>query len=422
MQEVIDSNQGKSPDQLRAIFEERKKQFSMNLEQQAIEGARSGLVPQMRKGAQEELIEERLKLQEAKKNGIEVTDDEVRRILKGLAEHNKMTEEQFVQHLKGLGVDATTLKERFRAMIGWREVVRRRFSAQISVTQREIDRAVSASGEAGDDGVELHVQKITLSMPTAADQASMAKRFAEAEALRRKFGGCKTMAGLAKDAAGAKFEDLKYIKPSSITEPTRSHAAQRQGWRHAAAERHAGGHRTYRRLRHGERSRPTKSSAKRCKRSCAAKEFEIARQAPPARYQAGCAHRIPMRAVGARDPAAGAAPGVRRRSAARGDHGRPGGDRARYYACELAGPDARLELPPFVLLGDPDLLAERALQLSASPCPSNALPTSRRGRRRSRKPCRFCRCAAWAATKPCIVAAIEAATAAVLRATCLGAW
>jgi peptidyl-prolyl cis-trans isomerase SurA len=144
MQEVIDSNKGKSPDQLRAIFEERKKQFSMNLEKQAIEGARSGLLPQMRKGAQEELIEERLKLQEAKKNGIEVSDEEVRRVFKGLAENNKMTEEQFGQHLKGLGVDPNTLKERFRAMIGWREVIRRRFSALVSVTQKDIDRAVSA--------------------------------------------------------------------------------------------------------------------------------------------------------------------------------------------------------------------------------------------------------------------------------------
>jgi peptidyl-prolyl cis-trans isomerase SurA len=222
MQQVIDSNKGKAPDQLRAIFEEKKKQFSMNLERQAIESARSGLLPQMRKGAQEELIEERLKLQEAKKNGIEVSDEEVRRVFKGLADNNKMTEEQFVQHLKGLGVDASTLKERFRAMIGWREVIRRRFSALVSVTQREIDRAVSASGDGGDDGVELHVQKMTLSLPTASDQAQMAKRFAEAEALRRKFGGCKSMAGLAKEAPGIKFDDMKFIKPSSISEPTRS--------------------------------------------------------------------------------------------------------------------------------------------------------------------------------------------------------
>ena len=50
----------------------------------------------------------------------------------------------------------------------------------------------------------------------------MAKRYAEAEACASKFGGCKTMAGLAKDAGNARFEDLKYIKPSSIPEPTRS--------------------------------------------------------------------------------------------------------------------------------------------------------------------------------------------------------
>src|SRR5262245_14113492 len=204
MQEVLDTNKNKTPDQLKAIFEEKKKQFGMNLERQAIESARSGVVPQLRKGAQEELIEERLKLQEAKKNGIEISDEDVRRVFKGLADNNKMTEEQFVQHLKGLGVDANTLKERFRAMLGWREVVRRRFSALVSVTQREIDRAVSASGsDGGEDGVELSVQKLTLSLPTSSDQAVMAKRFAEAEALRRKFGGCKSMAALAKDAAGA---------------------------------------------------------------------------------------------------------------------------------------------------------------------------------------------------------------------------
>jgi len=171
----------------------------------------------------ERLVLDRAQLQKARDTGIRVDDVQLDRAVQRIAENNKMTEEQFVQHLKGLGVDASTLRERFRAMIGWREVIRRRFSALVSVTQREIDRAVSASGsDGGDDGVELSVQKLTLSLPTSSDQAAMAKRFAEAEALRRKFGGCKSMAALAKDAAGSKFEDLKFIKPSSIAEPTRT--------------------------------------------------------------------------------------------------------------------------------------------------------------------------------------------------------
>ena len=53
------------------------------------------------------------------------------------------------------------------------------------------------------------------------DQTSLTKRFTEAEALRRKFDGCETMGGLAK-ASGANFEDMKFIKPGTIPEPTRS--------------------------------------------------------------------------------------------------------------------------------------------------------------------------------------------------------
>jgi peptidyl-prolyl cis-trans isomerase SurA len=223
LDQVIRSNPGKSREQIGAIFEERKKQFAISLQKQAIESARAGLVPQFRKEAQEELIEERLKLQEAKRLGIEISDDEVKRIIKGLADRNKMTEEQFAQHLKGEGVDISTMRERFRAQFAWREVVRRRFSAQVSITQRDVERMLSASAnEAGEDTVELQVQRITLLMPGKMDQGAMAKRYAEADALQRRFGGCKTMAGLAATAGDARYEDLKFIKPSSIPEPTRS--------------------------------------------------------------------------------------------------------------------------------------------------------------------------------------------------------
>jgi peptidyl-prolyl cis-trans isomerase SurA len=223
LEEVIRSNPGKTREEIGAIFEQRKTQFAMNMQKQAVESVRAGLVPKFRKEAQEELIDERLKLQEAKRNGIEVTDDEVKRMLKTLADRNKMTEEQFAQHVKGMGFEITTMRERTRAQAAWREVVRRRYAPQISITNRDIDRMLSASAnEAGEDTVELQVLKLTLAMPARPDQTTMARRYAEAEGLRRQFDGCKSMAGLAKDGANARFEDLKFIKPSSLPEPTRS--------------------------------------------------------------------------------------------------------------------------------------------------------------------------------------------------------
>ena len=224
-------------DRLHALMRERKvasqeqaqavqKEFAMKLQHDMIEQlqreSRAAMMPKLRKEAQEELIEERLKLQEAKRGGIEITDEDVQRMLKTLADRNKMTQEQFAQHIKGMGVDISTMKERTRAQAAWREVVRRKFSSQISITNRDVDRMISATAnETGADTVELQVQKITLPTPGKLDQAALAKRYAEADGLRQRLDGCTAMAGLAKEA-GARFEDMKYIKPSTISEPTRS--------------------------------------------------------------------------------------------------------------------------------------------------------------------------------------------------------
>ena len=109
------------------------------------------MLPKFRKEAQEELIEERLKLQEAKRVGIEISDEEVKRVMKGIAERNKMTEEQFTQQIKGnSGVDVATMRERMKAQFAWREVVRRRGQMLISINERDVERMLSSSAnEAG---------------------------------------------------------------------------------------------------------------------------------------------------------------------------------------------------------------------------------------------------------------------------------
>jgi peptidyl-prolyl cis-trans isomerase SurA len=221
-QEVLRANQGKSREEIIAVFQKRQKEFGMELQRQALESARAVILPKLRKDAERELIDERLKVQAAKKLGIEVGDDVVKTIVKNLAERNKMTSEQFGQHLKGMGIDIATLHERFRAQKAWRDLIGRRYAAQISVTQRDIDRVLSSVAvESGEDTVELHVNKISLALARI-DQPTFAKRYSEAEALRRKVRGCRSMAELAKTVPAAKFEDLKSVRPSSIQEPTRS--------------------------------------------------------------------------------------------------------------------------------------------------------------------------------------------------------
>jgi len=204
-----------------------QKQFATGLQKSALDQLRreesASKMPQFRKQAREELIEEHVKLQEAKRLGVDVGEEEAKRVLKDIAARNKMSDEQFAQQVKNQGVDITTMRDKFRAQGAWREVVRRRFSAQISITQGEVDRKISASAtESGEDAIELQVAKITLPLPTGVDQATIARRFADAEGLRRTYAGCKSMAELAKKAVDARFDDAKYIKPSNVVEPTRS--------------------------------------------------------------------------------------------------------------------------------------------------------------------------------------------------------
>ncbi len=223
LEKTIKENEGKTREQILAIFEQRKTQFALGLQQQALGSCRSNALGGVRKAAQEELIEERLKLQEARRLGVEINDADATNIIKGIADSNKMTEKQFAEHLKGMGADISTMRARFRAAVAWRDVVRRRFAAQISIAQRDIDKMVATSvGDAGEDAVELQLQKITFALAAKIDQPEMARRYAEADGLRRKFGGCKTMADLTQAVSGSRFENLQYVRPSTIPEPTRS--------------------------------------------------------------------------------------------------------------------------------------------------------------------------------------------------------
>ena len=101
LEEMIQKNRASRASRSAPSSRSARSSSPCSLQKQAIDGARAALLPQFRKEAQEELIEERLKLQEAKRLGIEISDDEVKRIMKGLAERNKMTEEQFAPAPQG---------------------------------------------------------------------------------------------------------------------------------------------------------------------------------------------------------------------------------------------------------------------------------------------------------------------------------
>lgn len=219
LNETVKANPGKSRDEVIALFEKRKKEFGASLQRQAVEQARSQVAPGAKKQAIEELIDEKLKLQEAKRQNVIVSDDEIKRVLTGIMERNKMTEDQFKQQLGG---SLDPMKGRIRSSLSWNEVVRRRYGSQIQITTKDVDKQLATSAKAGEDDLELTVQRIRFVLPAKMDQAAVAQRMQEAEGVRGKFKDCKSAGAIASGVAGAKFEELGRRRPSQIAEPTRT--------------------------------------------------------------------------------------------------------------------------------------------------------------------------------------------------------
>ena len=220
LQETIRANPGRSKQEILAKFEKRKQAYAKSLQKRAVAKARKSILPGLRKKALDELIEERLKIQEAKRLNVVAGKEEVEKIVMGIAQRNKMDLKQFDKHMKTMGAGINTMKTRFKAMISWRNVIRRQFGHQIAITSRDLDRAVATAS--ADDKTELNVQRITLLFAKNLGQKELARRLQQASTLRTKFTGCSMTGSLAKQAGGARFSNLGPTEATRIPEPTRT--------------------------------------------------------------------------------------------------------------------------------------------------------------------------------------------------------
>ncbi len=129
--------------------------------------------------ARKGLIEDRLRLQAAKAADISVTEAQVDAGMAEFASRANLDTEQFVEAIGEGGVARETFRDFVRAGIVWREVVRARFLPRISITEAEIDRALSVAAQRG-SGAQVLLSEIILPLApvTAADTRDLAAELA----------------------------------------------------------------------------------------------------------------------------------------------------------------------------------------------------------------------------------------------------
>jgi peptidyl-prolyl cis-trans isomerase SurA len=137
----------------------------------------------------EELINDRLKVREAKKFGLEVTPAEVDAAFATMAGRMRRTVEQFTQALAQSGINANTLKAKIKADVTWQQLVRGRYQAAFQIAEKDILTAMD--GKADDTvGYDYTLRPILFIVPPGSPETFVDGRKREAEALRGRFQGC----------------------------------------------------------------------------------------------------------------------------------------------------------------------------------------------------------------------------------------
>jgi peptidyl-prolyl cis-trans isomerase SurA len=139
----------------------------------------------------DELINEKLKVREAKKFGLEISSSEIDSAYATMAGRMRLTADQLTEQLAKSGIHVATLKARIKADLTWPQLVRGRYSSSLQIGDKDILTAMdSKSSDAV--GYDYTLRPILFLVPSGSPEPLVESRKREAEALRNRFQDCDT--------------------------------------------------------------------------------------------------------------------------------------------------------------------------------------------------------------------------------------
>jgi peptidyl-prolyl cis-trans isomerase SurA len=129
---------------------------------------RDRLLPQIMRT----LIDDHLKLQESRAQGVTVGDGDINGRIDNLARKNGLTREAFESFLGQNGVLIQTLADQMRADVSWNRLVQRRLRPTIRITDEEINESLVAQ-KAAQGKLEYRLSQIFLAVDAPKDQPAV---------------------------------------------------------------------------------------------------------------------------------------------------------------------------------------------------------------------------------------------------------
>lgn len=145
-----------------------------------------------RKQVLEDLIDEKVKIKEAKKYGVNPTAADIDSSYASMSQRMRLSPEQLTKTLAGRGIRPETLRERIRADMVWSSLVRGRFKDSLMVTDKAVRTASGdlSDGKSDSNNFEYQMRPIVLVVPRGSSAVTIEMRRKEAETLRSRVQSC----------------------------------------------------------------------------------------------------------------------------------------------------------------------------------------------------------------------------------------
>jgi peptidyl-prolyl cis-trans isomerase SurA len=139
----------------------------------------------------EELTNEKVKIKEAKKFGVDPSASDIDQAYAGMSSRMRLSADQLTKSLESQGVRPETMKARLKADMVWTSLVRGRYKESLQVGEKDVAAAALESGDAGQaEAFEYKMQPIVLIVPRGSASTSFDARRKEAESLRERVQTC----------------------------------------------------------------------------------------------------------------------------------------------------------------------------------------------------------------------------------------
>src|SRR6185312_1087733 len=140
-----------------------------------------------------ELIDEKVKIKEAKKFGVDPTSSDMDQTYAQVSQRMRITPDQLTASLEKQGIRPDTLRQKLKTDLVWGSLVRGRYKEKLQVGEKEVNDAVKAEG--GDDAqqadaFEYRMQPVVLIVPHGSTPSAIELRQKDDETLRGRVETC----------------------------------------------------------------------------------------------------------------------------------------------------------------------------------------------------------------------------------------